>query len=105
MTEYHPAIVHSNGYIESHPSGTQVEEQKSSMQTSIMDRPHPVHSQYQQFHNHSLHSAAYRPQREPERRPVSFGQPLPQPPANDMRRLEALVAVATGERQAVGNRP
>jgi hypothetical protein len=105
MTEYHPAIVHSNGYVESQPPGSQLEESKSSVRTSIMDRPHPIHSQYQQIHEQNAHSAAYRPQRESERGPVSFGQPLPQPPANDMRRLEALVAVATGERQAVGNRP
>ena len=92
MSEYHPAIVHSEGYVEVQ-SGTQVEEFKPA---SIMNRPHPLHSPpYPQFHSHSLSTSGYRPQREPERGP---------PPANDMRRLEALVAVATGEQQAVENR-
>jgi hypothetical protein len=90
MSEYHPAIVHSEGYVEVHT----VEESKPP--ASIMNRPHPLHSpQYPQYHSHSLSSSGYRPQREPERGP---------PPANDMRRLEALVAVATGEQQAVENR-
>lgn len=111
MAEYHPAIVHSNGYVELHPPGLPAEEHKGVTPphppppTSIMDRPHPVnHAQFQQFHSHSLSNSSYRPEREPERRPVSFGQSLPPPRANDMRRLEALVAVATGEQQAVANR-
>jgi hypothetical protein len=115
MTEYHPAIVHSNGYVEAHPPGIPVEEQKpgppATMErpASIMERPHPFQQyQHQQYHSHSLSNSSYRPQREPPRRPLSFGQPLPpQTGANDMRRLEALVAVATatGEQQTVGNRP
>lgn len=102
MSEYHPAIVHSNGFVEAHPVGPPVEDYKSA---SIMERPHPLHSpQYQQFHNHNLSSSSYRPQRDPERGAATFGQPLPQPGADDMRRLEALVAVATGEQQAAENR-
>ncbi|KAL5120875.1 Up in starvation [Pleosporales sp. CAS-2024a] len=112
MSEYHPAIVHSNGYVEMHPPGPSVDDYKPAPQASIMDRPHPLHSPtYPQFHRHSLSASSYRPQREPDSRPVSFcHQPLQplqqqqQPPANDMRRLEALVAVATGEQQAVNNR-
>lgn len=107
MTEYHPAIVHSNGYVESHPPGPlgpPVETHKPAPQGSIMDRPHPIHHAYHQPASHHHSNSAYRPQREPERVPVTFGQPLPPPPENDMRRLEALVAVATGERQAVGDR-
>ncbi|KAH8727939.1 hypothetical protein GQ44DRAFT_738102 [Phaeosphaeriaceae sp. PMI808] len=104
MNECHPAIVHSNGFVEAHPPGPPVDDYKSGPQTSIMDRPHPLHSPtYPQYHSHSLSSSSYRPQREPERGPVTFGQPLHQPPASDMRRLEALVAVATGEQQAVEN--
>ncbi|KAH7410230.1 hypothetical protein DE146DRAFT_342836 [Phaeosphaeria sp. MPI-PUGE-AT-0046c] len=103
MSEYHPAIVHSNGFVEAHPPGPPAEEHKST--APIMDRPHPLHSPtYPQYHRHTLSSSSYRPQREPERGPVAFSQPLPPPPANDMRRLEALVAVATGEQQAVENR-
>ena len=103
MAEYHPAIVHSNGFVEAHPPGRVVEDYKRS---SIMERPHPLHSPtYPQYHSHSLSSSGYRPQREPERALVAFGEQLPPPPANDMRRLEALVAVATGEQQAVENSP
>ncbi|KAL6707653.1 Up in starvation [Coniothyrium glycines] len=112
MSEYHPAIVHSNGYVEAQPVGAPIEEYKPPQPASIMERPHPLHSpqhpqqQQQHYHRHSnsLSSSTYRPQREPERGPVAFGQPLPQSGANDMRRLEALVAVATGEQQAVENR-
>jgi hypothetical protein len=105
MAEYHPSIVHSNGYVESQRPGASFEEHKPSTRTSIMDRPHPIHGQYQQFHSHSLQNTAYRPQSEYERHSRNFDQQSSQPVANDMRRLEALVAVATGERQAVGNRP
>ncbi|KAF1848536.1 uncharacterized protein K460DRAFT_375388 [Cucurbitaria berberidis CBS 394.84] len=105
MAEYHPAIMHSNGHVEAIAPGAPLEEYKTGPAASIMDRPHPLHSQqYQPYHSHSLSNSSYRPQREPERGPVTFGQPLPQPGANDMRRLEALVAVATGEQQAVENR-
>ncbi|KAF1834307.1 hypothetical protein BDW02DRAFT_498585 [Decorospora gaudefroyi] len=102
MSDYHPAIVHSNGYVE---APVIVEDYKPAPPASIMERPHPLHSQPQpRYHSHSLSSSSYRPQREPERGPVMFGQPLPQTGNNDMRRLEALVAVATGEQQAVDNR-
>jgi hypothetical protein len=106
MSEYHPAIVHSNGYVEAQPPGPQADDHKPAPPApSIMDRPHPLHSpSYPQFHRHTISSSTYRPLREPERGPVTFGQPLQQPPANDMRRLEALVAVATGEQQVVENR-
>lgn len=104
MIDYHPAIVHSNGYVE---APAVVEDYKTAPPASIMERPHPLHSQPpQHYHSHSLSSSSssYRPQREPERGPATFGQPLPQTANNDMRRLEALVAVATGEQQAVENR-
>lgn len=106
-SEYHPAIMHSNGYVEARAVGAPVEDYKPTTPASIMERPHPLQSpQFQQYHSHSLSSpsSSYQPQREPERGPATFGQPLPQAGANDMRRLEALVAVATGEQQAVDNR-
>lgn len=105
MTEYHPAIRHSNGYVETLPPGVPTEEQKTGVPPSIMERPHPLHYQFPPPQSHGPPSSTYQPQREPERRPISFGQPLHEAGANDMRRLEALVAVATGEQQAVGNRP
>ncbi|KAF2115257.1 hypothetical protein BDV96DRAFT_67187 [Lophiotrema nucula] len=105
MAEYHPAIRHSNGFVEVHPPGAPIDEHKQGQGASIMERPHPLQYQYQQFHNHGVATSTYHPQREPEGGPTTFGQPLHQPGSNDMRRLEALVAVATGESQAVGNRP
>ena len=106
MSEYHPAIVHSNGFVEAQASGAHLEEYKPP--ASIMDRPHPLHNGYQSYHRHTLSnssaSSAYRPQREPERGPVAYGQPPPPQGPNDMRRLDALVAVATGEHQAVEHR-
>ncbi|KAF2739431.1 hypothetical protein EJ04DRAFT_519512 [Polyplosphaeria fusca] len=105
MTEYHPAIRHSNGYVEAHPPSAPVEEQKGGPPPSIMERPHPLNYQYPHFQTPGVSSSGYQPQREPGRRPVSFGHPLHQNGGDDMRRLEALVAVATGEQQAVGNRP
>lgn len=100
MAEYHPAIMHNNEHVEAQPSGPQLEEPK----TSIMERPRPFSPQYRHYHSHSLSSSGYHPQREPEKGPAQFGQPLPQTSSNDMRRLEALVAVATGEQQTVENR-
>lgn len=106
MSEYHPAIVHSNGFVEAQASGVHLEEYKPP--ASIMDRPHPLHNGYQSYHRHTLSnssaSSAYRPQREPERGPATYGQSLPPQGSNDMRRLDALVAVATGEHQAVEHR-
>ncbi|KAI8938244.1 hypothetical protein NX059_005904 [Plenodomus lindquistii] len=106
--EHHPAIMHSNGYVEAQAVGPSPEEHKRTHSASIMERPHPLNPpqspQYQHFHSHSLSGSSYRPQREPERGPASFDQASSQTGGNDMRRLEALVAVATGEQQAVENR-
>ncbi|KAF2007881.1 hypothetical protein P154DRAFT_11073 [Amniculicola lignicola CBS 123094] len=105
MTEYHPAIVHSNGYVESHPPGVPVEEQKAnSHASSIMDRPHPLQYQYQLNPYQTLGNSVYRPQRESGQKPMIPGPPLPRTSANDTARLDALVAVATGEQHAVANR-
>lgn len=100
MTEYHPAIVHSNGFVESHPPGAPGEEHKP-VRTSIMDRPHPLYSQQRSYHGHSLSTPNYRSYQHPERHP-NLGPSVPQPAPNDLRRLEALVAVATSEQ--VGHR-
>ncbi|XTI88023.1 hypothetical protein V2W45_460818 [Cenococcum geophilum] len=102
LVEYHPAIVHSNGYIETHPPGVPVDEQqKSSVPQPIVDRstmpfqPYPTAGpQSSSYHMHAGH----------DRGPMHGGQPQPPNGANDMRRLEALVAVATGEQQVVAPR-
>ena len=118
MTEYHPAIVHSNGYIEQHPPGVPppVEEHKPGpAPPSVIDRnPAPYHQQPYQSHNQQLppSGSGYRtevlpPVQSIRERQLGFGESLPghNHPAGDMRRLEALVAVATGEQRAVGGRP
>lgn len=108
MSEYHPAIVHSSGYVEARAVGGLVEEYKSSRPTSTMERSRPLNSprspQYQHYHSHSLSSLSDRPLHEPTGGPVTLGPPLPPNTAGDMRRLEALVAVATGEQQVAENR-
>jgi hypothetical protein len=99
MTEYHPAIRHSNGFVEDHPPGVPVEEHKPGPAPPIIERNPP---QYQPYQNHTMPTSGYRPEPEPVRTPYTFGNPPPSQP-NAMRRLEALVAVATGEQQALGH--
>jgi hypothetical protein len=102
-TDYNPAIVHSNGYVEKQPLGPPVEEQKPAQSTSIMDRPHPIH-QYQQYHNHGNAASTYQPRQEYNVAPAPLGRPQPPSEPARMTALDALVAVATGEQQAVTNR-
>jgi hypothetical protein len=103
MSEFHPDIVHSNGDVEKHPPSTPMEEQKVVPRTSIMDRPHPIYSQYSQHNNRVSTSSSYRPQREPEMAPITFGHPLSRAGTNNMSALDTLVAVATSEQQVVGS--
>lgn len=109
MSDYHPAIVHSNGYVEARTVGAPVEEHKASRPASVLERPHPLNapqpSQYHHAHSHSLSSLTDRLPYEPARGPVTVGPSLPPNTAGDMRRLEALVAVATGEQQQVAENP
>jgi hypothetical protein len=102
-TEYHPAIVHSNGYVEKQPLERPVEEHKPAHSTSIMDRPHPIHSQYQRYHSHGISNSAYQPRREYQAAAPSYGHHPPHSEPGRMTALDALVAVATGEQQAVAN--
>jgi hypothetical protein len=106
MTEYHPAIMHSNGYVEQRPAGTLSEEQKPDPPTSIMDRPHPLHQLHSSPYQHSRNSnslSSFLPRVDFERRPLSLSQQLASSGARDTRRLDALVAVATSEQQAVAD--
>jgi C2H2 transcription facotor len=110
MGEYHPAIVHSNGYIESHPPGALVDDQhKSTLAQSFAAERNslggPARSLPAGQPQQQLEPAfTFRP--EADRAPGLSGpaglgiMAARQEPAHDMRRLEALVAVATGEQQA-----
>lgn len=99
MTEYHPAIRHSNGFVEDHPPGVAVEEHKPGPAPPILERNS---APYQPYQSHTMPNSGYRPEPEPIRAPYTFGNPPPSQP-NAMQRLEALVAVATGEQQALGH--
>lgn len=103
-TDYNPAIVHSNGYVEKQPLGPPMEDHKPAQSTSIMDRPHPIHHQYHQYHNHGNPAPTYQPRQEYGTAPAPYGQPPPHNEPSRMTALDALVAVATGEQQAVTNR-
>lgn len=119
LGEYRPTIVDSNGYVESHPSApaaATIEEQQHQQQQQHKPgvsqltaqplapkqgyppapRPFPAPQQPLAV------SFAYRPESERMiiQAPTGLGIVAPRKePANDMRRLEALVAVATGEQQ------
>jgi C2H2 transcription facotor len=137
QSEYQPAIVHSNGFIEQQhpPPGYHVEAQQKMAAAAT---PHPpasqppmqvlgeyrtgpvqgVQSLPQQAHHAAFALQSVQQQQQPSPSPLANltpqhqHQPPPQPihhqsppqPAafGDMRRLEALVAVATGEGQVAG---
>jgi hypothetical protein len=100
--EYQPAIVHSNGYVEGRPTSYHEQEPHklnqppNNFQPSYAAPPQ-AQQQSQQATFLSLQHVPHAPPAQPQ------GPPAPDP-ANDMRRLEALVAVATStrEEQAVG---
>ena len=105
-TELHPAILHSNGAIEMQRPGTALtEEQQKVAQSQSMSKPEPVRadSGFQSYVQHpSGVAGAYIPI---EYQSQAAQHPQAQPrPANDMGRLEALVAVATSENRAVEQR-
>lgn len=96
--DVHPAIMHSNGYIEAHHAGLPVEAQPNVSRKCFLLRqtidqiPQPCIPPAATISNHpaSLHQQAPRPSyvtRQPNTN-------------NDMGRLEALVAVATSEDKA-----
>ncbi|KAI9837757.1 MAG: hypothetical protein M1819_006691 [Sarea resinae] len=83
--EYHPSIVHSNGYIESH---------------------HPVVGAEAASHTYTAsgHTEGYVLPSDTGSRPVAGEEPMTPKRDTDMGRLEALVAVATSEEKA-GSKP
>ena len=129
LNEYNPAIRHSNGFLEQQHTSYRVDEHQKMGASAPppQPQPHPDYhnvampvqavpqqqpQQAQQPQQQQQHQAVFTLQPAPQQRPVSFGhqpqapqQPFQQgPPASfgDMRRLEALVAVATGEGQGSG---
>ncbi|KAF2760077.1 hypothetical protein EJ05DRAFT_271529 [Pseudovirgaria hyperparasitica] len=95
LAEYHPAIVHSSGYIESYPQAAHLEDQRKSMHSYGSDRPTlaPAFNHPPTAHSTPLPSRSEAP-------PMQTGLGMAQPdqhPSTDLRRLEALVAVATGD--------
>ncbi|KAJ9665202.1 Up in starvation [Coniosporium apollinis] len=90
MSECHPAIVHSNGYIEAHHPAVHPDE---AQKTGIVHAPRPPIER-------GAFSYPQHPASAPRHPPFGVVHP---PPAgshsDDMRRLEALVAVATREEQ------
>ncbi|PSK46491.1 hypothetical protein B9Z65_5459 [Elsinoe australis] len=98
-TEAHPAIVHANGMVVRAPGSIMTEEQQRAMEAE-RSKPEPIradsgshvyahypsNSQGASYVLHSGHDPRVPPPYAPQARP-----------ANDMGRLEALVAVATSE--------
>lgn len=81
--ELHPAIVHSNGFIEPHHPGLPVESH------AVSELPNPIPNLYQPTDHACLQVQHPRP-----------GYFPGQAESHDMGRLEALVAVATSEDKA-----
>jgi len=110
LNEYHPVIVHSNGYVEAHPPGYHVEDhQKANPPTGAYPPEYrngsiPQVSAESQPPQQAQHAtfALQQAQQGPPPEAQSYHAPIGA--ANDMRRLEALVAVATREEQSVGGR-
>ncbi|KAK8206703.1 Up in starvation [Zalaria obscura] len=107
--ELHPAILHANGMIEMQPPGTTLtEEQQKTVQAYAKPTPTRADSGFQSYVSGSTpglsqgHIPVMQAGRDIHLQP--FSQPPPARPANDMGRLEALVAVATSENRAVEHR-
>jgi hypothetical protein len=96
--EYQPAIVHSNGYVEGRPTSYHEHEAHklnpppSNFQPSYAGPSPQAQQQSQQATFLSLQHVPHAPPVQPQGHP-------PAEPATDMRRLEALVAVATSSRE------
>jgi len=105
MGEVHPAIMHSNGYIEHRPHPQIAHEpsktyaQPTHYGPSFSSNAAPQHAPFQ-HPPHQVHNATYALQ-QAQHAPVPQPHQRPPPAGNDMQRLEALVAVATRENQAV----
>ena len=118
--EYDPAIRHSNGYLEQQVSGYSAEEHQKIATAAPPAASQPQHeyrnnavptqsmaSAPQQAQQASFALQSMQHQRQPafgsqHQPPPPLHQPPAPPPFGDMRRLEALVAVATGEGQVAG---
>lgn len=110
--EYHPAIVHPSGYVEQQPSASYPPEYQHKIPAQT---PNVSQAQMQAYQPQAPQQAAYALQSVQERVPQQYAQaayqhslPQPQPvfgAPGGLSRLDALVAVATGEGQAAAARP
>jgi hypothetical protein len=113
INEYHPAIVHSNGYIEAHPPVYPTEEEQKPghppatqlspeyrLDSSPRFAPQAQAPQQAQQATFALQHAQHE---QPPPQAQSYQAP-PMGPTNDLRRLDVLVAVATREEEAIGGR-
>jgi hypothetical protein len=105
LGEIHPAIVHSNGYVE-HRQALPVYEDPAKMHHARPSHHAPSFSsnsipQYTPYQHppHQAQNATYA-LHQVQQGPIQMYQ-KPPPSGNDMQRLEALVAVATRENQVV----
>ena len=110
-SEYHPAIMHPNGYVEQQPSAAYPPEYQHKASGVLPNAPQPPMQAYQP---HAPQQAAFALQAVQERQlPDHYVQPAyqhqPSQPVfgapGGLTRLDALVAVATGEGQAAAARP
>lgn len=97
--EYHPAIIHSNGYVEHHRPAVPVDGSSivSPLIASFRNEPNLTNLQPcapPQTQSHSNYISHHAP---PSRAEYYSAPP---PPRHDLGRLEALVAVATSEDNA-----
>ncbi|KAF2205029.1 hypothetical protein GQ43DRAFT_74576 [Delitschia confertaspora ATCC 74209] len=102
-TEYHPAIVHSNGYLEAHPAGVSAQEPKLAPALPMIETT-PMQFPSAFYPSNSLPASGYRTESMPNTGSLDFGHRTPTAPrSNDLTALDVLVTVAA-EQQAVGQR-
>ncbi|KAF2670971.1 hypothetical protein BT63DRAFT_205244 [Microthyrium microscopicum] len=99
--DYHPAIVQNNGHVEPAPA---IHMQGGEEQTKVASAPAYQPYQYQQVSKHEVPgpqvpSQASQPKGYETLPPTAYVPPTDK--GSDMRRLEALVAVATSEEQRI----
>ena len=110
-SEYHPAIVNPSGYVEQHPSAAYPPEYQHKIPAQPPNPSQPPMQAYQsqpsQQAAYALHTVQDRPPQQYQRSAYQHPPPASQPVFGTpgLSRLDALVAVATGEGQATAARP
>jgi hypothetical protein len=112
VNELHPAIVHSNGYVETHPPVYHPEEQqKKEHHPPTQLSPEYRHDSAPHFASntqtpHQAQQATFALQQAQHGPPplTQNYQTASMGPTNDLRRLDVLVAVATRQEEAISGR-